>query len=56
MGGLPKEEWYIVCFSRGKRRRMSVKKKKLVLMWERMLFMEKMCAKKRARKEVVCSK
>jgi hypothetical protein len=25
-------------------------------MWERMLFMEKMCAKKRARKEVVCSK
>jgi hypothetical protein len=24
MGGLPKEEWYLVCFFRGKKKRMNV--------------------------------
>jgi hypothetical protein len=46
MGGLPRGEWYLVCFFRGKKEENECVRKKLVLMCERMLFMEKMCANK----------
>jgi hypothetical protein len=45
MGGLPKEEWYLVCFSKEKEENECVREE-LVLMCEKMLFMEKMCVNK----------
>jgi hypothetical protein len=55
-GRLIKGEWYLVCFFQGKKEENERVTKKLVFMCERMLFMEKMCAKRKAWKEVVCSK
>jgi hypothetical protein len=46
MGSLPKEEWYFVCFFRGKKEKNECMRETFVCMCEKMLFMEKMCAKK----------
>jgi hypothetical protein len=52
MGGLPKEEWYLMCFFLGKKEEKQCVKGKLVLVCERMLFMEKMCANKKHGKKL----
>jgi hypothetical protein len=56
MGGLPRGEWYLVCFFRVKKQENECVRKKLILMCKRMLFMEKMRAnKKHGRKLCVAS-
>ncbi len=55
MGSLGRREFYLVCFPWEEEENQYVREK-LVVMCEELLFMEKMCANKRAGKEVVCNK
>jgi hypothetical protein len=45
MGGLPREEWYLVFFP-GRNEENECVKEEIVLMCEKVLFMGKMCANK----------
>jgi hypothetical protein len=55
MGSLGRWEFYLMCFPWEEEGNQCVKEK-LVVMCEKVLFMEKMCANKKAGKEIVCSK
>jgi hypothetical protein len=56
MGGLQKKKNGILCVFQGKKEENECVREELILMCEKVLFMEKNVCKQRAWKEVVCSK